>query len=188
MKKFLFILLIILSIGFISCEKEIIEIPQTPVEVSNEVSIFGEWLLVDGQMFITNTETNEKIVMNHFSDERTVSSLNYSGIKFDIERIEKGVTTWKFLEPPTIPGTGSFILNGNNEKPLGFHMTKNNWTIVEHPLADTPEEMGLGGSGRPFNAYVVSGDTIIIQIQEMVGSINGYNCVYFSELTFVKIG
>lgn len=189
MKKLLLVLLAVLFIGFSSCKKDELEVitPQEQVEETPEVSLIGKWLLIDGQMFFTNLETNEKTVYNHFGPGRTVSSLRYSGIIFEIEEIEQFVTVWEFGEPKSIPGYADFYLNYDYEHPLAVYITRDSRRIVEHPLTTNPEDMQLGGSARPFNDYVIDDHTIMIQIQEGYETINGYNYVYFSELKFEKI-
>jgi len=192
MKRLFFILTLAFSIGLVSCQKEDITPNQDEVvdagTIEQEISIFGEWKLLDGKMFMENIETGEKTVYAHFDANKTVSSLRYSGSMFDFETIEQNVTTWEFVQPPMVPGTGDFILNGDVANPMGFYMTVNNWTIVEHPTASNAQEMQLGGSSRPISAYVEDYDQKIINfyVQEAYESIDGYNYKYFSELTFQK--
>jgi len=185
MKKFL-ILIAILIIGFSSCKKEELDTPP-PSDDSTfiEVSILNKWVLVDATMYFRNLETNQWYSMSHFGPDRTVSSLRYSGVMFEIERIEQFVTTWEFKAPPSIPGTGEFILDNDTINPYGFYMTAHNWTIIEHPLCG--ENTQLGGSSRPINVYVIDENYIMIQIEQVYESIGGYNHVYFSELKFQKV-
>ena len=58
-------------------------------------------------------------------------------------------------------------------------------TIIEDP---THGQQNMGGSGRPFSGITLdyTNQLIGITIQEMEGSINGYNCRYFTELTLKK--
>ena len=57
MKKLLFVLA--LTLTFASCQKE--NIQPNPVEVveieESGIDLYGEWVLLDGQMFIENMET-----------------------------------------------------------------------------------------------------------------------------------
>jgi hypothetical protein len=190
MKKILILLLVSLSIGFASCEKQTLTPTQEQVEtagtIENEVSIYGEWLLVDGKMYMENLETGQLVVLNHFDPTKTVSSLRYSGIMFAIEEIEINVTTWTFIAPPSVPGIGEFWLNSDSLAPYGFNVTNSNWTIIEHPSTIDPSDMKLGGSARPISAYIVDGE-VKFYVHEAYESINGVNWKYFSELTFQKI-
>lgn len=63
-----------------------------------------------------------------------------------------------------------------------------NRSIVEDPIYGISQQL-MGGSSRPFSGQTVDYDNKIVrmQIQEMEGSINGYNCHYWSELTLLKI-
>jgi hypothetical protein len=47
----------------------------------------------------------------------------------------------------------------------------------------------LGGSARPFSGQLLNYDekTVVVQIQEMEGSIDGYNCRYWTQLTLKKV-
>lgn len=189
MKKLFLIILVGLLIIFMCCETENIEDLQPPKKsVSDlEVSIINEWRLIDGKMYFTNIMTDEKFYVNHFNENKNLSSLNFPAPIYNIEKIEKDCTIWEFTEPNNIPGYGGFILNRDSSNRYAFYVTRYSWRIIEHPQSTSPSDLQLGGSARPFNSYIVGEDTIIIQIQEQYTNINGYNYKYFSELKFVKI-
>jgi hypothetical protein len=47
----------------------------------------------------------------------------------------------------------------------------------------------MGGSARPFSGQTISYEdsTVAMQIQEVEGSIDGYNCRYWTQLTLKKV-
>jgi hypothetical protein len=189
MKKFFYILLAF-TLTFTSCKKETLELAtQEEVVVQEDLRIYGKYVLLSGEMFVTNLETNEKISYNHFDANKTTSSLRYSGSQVDFETIEENVTTWEFYQPNSVPGYGEFVLNGDSINPMGFYVTNSNWTIVEHPTATTASDMQLGGSSRPIEGYVEDFDQniVVIYVQDAYENINGYNCSYYSALRFQKI-
>lgn len=190
MKQFFYILLA-LTLTFASCKKDepLVKQEQTEEVVQEDIRIYGEWILLDAKMFVENLETGEKTSFDHFDGAKTVSSLRYGGSSlYDFETIEKDVTTWEFHQPDYVPGYGEFILNGNSDTPMGFYVTKSNWTIVEHPQAGI-DDMQLGGSSRPLEAYVEDYDNNIVNfyVQTTYEAIDGYNCKYFTQLTMKKI-
>lgn len=202
MKTILIFMLSFLFIGLLSCEKEtLIEEPSNSISVEKnrtvQDTIYGKWLLVDARMYVNFSDVmtptcGDKVYYEHFSNERTISSLRHDGYYFPIEVIEKDKTVWEFKAPPSVPGTGEFILNEDYEHPMGFQVLYGStssfiWKIIEHPLTTNIEDMQLGGSARQFNAYSTGRGTITIQIQLVESSIGGYNCTYFNELDFVKI-
>ena len=189
MKKFFYILLA-LTLTFTSCKKETLELANTEeVLVDEELRIYGKYVLLSGEMLVTNLELNIKTSYNHFDVNKSISSLRYSGSQLEFETIEQNVTTWEFYEPNSVPGFGEFILNGDTINPMGFYVTTSNWTIVEHPTSTTASEMQLGGSSRPIEGYVedVDQNIVVIYVQDAYESIDGYNCKYYSELRFQKI-
>ena len=196
MKKLFYLFLAFASIFFVSCEKE--ELEPDYYDVSDEptvseddtVSIYGKFVLLSGKMYIHNLETNQKTAYNHFDAVKTTSSLNYYGSIYDIEKLEQNVTTWEITPPPYVPGNGTFILNNDTLNPYGFHVTKSNWTIIEHPLSGSYGiTVKMGGSARPLNGYLISkaDSTVMFKIQEDYANIGGYNCKYVNELMFKKI-
>jgi hypothetical protein len=192
MKKFFYILIAI-SITFVSCKKEVIEPINNEVEetskIDEEIRIYGKWVLIDAIMYVENLETHEKTSYNHFGTNKTTSSLRYSGSMYDFEDIEQGVTTWSFHQPNYVPGYGEFVLNGDTLNPMGFYVTKSDWTIVEHPQATNIDDMQLGGSARPIEAdiYDYGQEIVEFYVQITYENIDGYNCKYFTELKMQKI-
>ncbi len=178
------LILLFAFLSLISCEKELPPPIEEPIPVEETISVFGDWLLVDGKMYIENLETGEKTVYNHFDDTKTVSSLRYDGSIFELERIVVDSTIWSFIAPTDIPSIGEFWLNNDSLTPYGFNLTTSNMSIVEWPTGPTQ----LGGSSRPLSAYIsnYSENSVNFYVQESYESIDGMNCKYFSELTFVK--
>ena len=187
--KSLIYLIIVASLVLVSCKKENLNPnPQIPTQVNQEIRLYGKWLLVGGSMYVENMETGEKTKYDHFGPGKTTSSLNYDGSVFAIEVLELNTTTWSFYEPPSVPGFGDFVLNGDIQHPYGFYVTKNNWTIMEHPQS-TSSNTQMGGSSRPISASICnySDSTVYFYVQEGYTSINNQNYTYISELKFKKI-
>ena len=187
--KSLIYLIIVASLVLVSCKKENLNPnPQIPTHVNQEIRLYGKWLLVGGSMYVENIETGEKTKYDHFGPGKTTSSLNYDGSVFAIEVLELNTTTWSFYEPPAVPGFGDFVLNGDIQHPYGFYVTKNNWTIMEHPQS-TSSNTQMGGSSRPISASICnySDSTVYFYVQEGYTSINNQNYTYISELKFKKI-
>jgi hypothetical protein len=188
MRNLLVILGLILTFGFTSCTKPE-DLPQ-PMEieevetVDETISVFGEWVLIGGNMYLENLETGETTVIPHFGGSTTVSSLRYEGSLYDIEDLVVNTTTWTFIAPPSIPNTGEFWLNNDSANPYGLNLTSSNMTIVENSTGTQK----LGGSARPLSAYSNGiPNQANFYIQETYTSINGANYKYYNELTFEKI-
>lgn len=189
MKKFFYILLALMLV-FTSCKKETLTpVNEEVVVVEDELRIYGKYVLLSGEMYVTNLETNQKTMYNHFDANKTTSSLRYSGSLVDFEDLEQDVTTWAFSQPDYVPGFGEFILNNDSINPMGFYVTKSNWTIMEHPTANSASDMQLGGSARPIEGYVddYGANIVVIYVQDAYENIDGYNCSYYSALKFQKI-
>jgi hypothetical protein len=187
--KNLIYLIICASLVLTSCHKENIQPNSQPaVLVNQEISLYGEWLLVGGSMYMENLETGKKTKYDHFGPGKTISSLDYNGSDLDIEVIELNVTTWSFYQPPLVPGYGRFALNGDTLNLYGLNVTKHNWTIMENPTA-TMSTMQMGGSTRPISAKICdySDSIVYFYIQEGYASIDNENYSYISELKFKKI-
>jgi hypothetical protein len=184
MKNLLVVLTLIFGFTLTSCHKEEVTPPNTLIEEVETISVFGEWLLVDGKMYMENLETGEKTVYDHFGPTKSVSSLRYDGYMFEFERIVVDSTLWTFTTPYNIPGTGQFWLDNDSIQPYGFYVTDTNMTIVENSVGVTQ----LGGSARPITAFIDEDGTNSVNffVQEAYESINGVNYKYFSELTFQK--
>jgi len=188
MKNLIYLLAVSLVLITSSCQKENIQPTVQQEQTIQQIRLYGKWLLVGGSMYMTNLETGQKTKYNHFGPNKTTSSLDYNGSDIELETIEVNVTTWSFYQPPAVPGYGNFVLNGDMQNPYGFYVTKNNWTIMEHPQA-TSSNMQMGGSSRPISSELcnISDSTAYFYIQEGYTSINGQNYTYISELKFRKI-
>lgn len=196
MKKLFYLFFAFTFIFLTSCEKEPLDdenigiVDPNTISEDDTTSVYGKFLLLSGKMYITNLETNQKTVYNHFDAVKTTSSLNYYGSTYDIEELEQNVTTWEITPPPHVPGDGEFILNNDTLDPYGFHVTKSNWTIVEHALTGNYGiTLKMGGSARPLYGYLISkaDSTVMFRLQEDYANIGGYNCKYVSELMFKKL-
>jgi len=157
-------------------------------DTTNKITLWGKFLVIDAVMYVENHETGKKTKYNHFDATKNISSLRWGGSMFDIETIIKDSTTYSFYEPLNFPGTGKFVLNSDTTKHYGVSYMGWNKAIVEDPVYGMSQQM-LGGSSRPFSGQLLNYDdkTVVIQIQEMEGSIDGYNCRYWSQLTLKKI-
>ena len=189
MKSFIYLILVVVLSLTVSCKKENIQPNVKPeVEQAQEIRIYGKWLLIGGSMYMTNMETNVKTKYDHFGPNKTISSLDYDGADIEFEIIELNITTWSFYQPPSVPGFGEFVLNGDLVNPYGFYVTNNNWTIMEHPQS-TASNMQMGGSSRPISATIHSySDSIVyFYVQNGYTSIDNQNYSYFSELKFQKV-
>jgi hypothetical protein len=170
LKIFIFILL------FVSCKKK-----------EQDLKPWGVWVLRDAYMYVTYDD-GIKEKWAHFSDSKKVSSLRYDGnILFDIEKIEKDVTTWTFYRPRTNPGDGDFVLNGDETRNYLLHYMGDNMSIIESD--EQPLQSNLGGSSRPIKGHTIDSKNklITIQVQMVVGSIKGRNCEYHTLLTMERI-
>lgn len=192
MKKLSLIFGLLVLVFLSSCTKEDVKPISEEVNdaglINEEIRLYGKWLLLDATMYIENLETGQKTSYAHFDANKTVSSLRYDGALFNFEVIEQNVTTWSFYQPPHVPGFGEFVLNGDTLNPMGFYVTKSEWSIVEHPTANA-SNMQLGGSSRPIEAYIqdYSNNIVNFYVQISYESINGYNCKYFTEMRMKKI-
>ncbi len=188
-KKALFLFV---CVSLIACEKEIIypsdqyPIPKKDTTQHPLIDAWGEFLVIDGKMYITNNENGERTVFNHFDINKNISSLRWGGSMFEIEDIEKDKTTYSFYRPKPNSNYGNFVLNGDTSKNYEVYWTANNSTIIEDPF--DPDYL-LGGSARPFKGSTLSykDSLITMWIQEVETSISGYNCRYYTILTLKKI-
>ena len=188
MKNLLLLFLIGFSLVFTSCDKEKDPIYQAvhEAETKDSISLYGEWTLISGKLYVENTETGENLVYDHFDATKTTSSLRYSGPMYDFENIEIYVTSWTFIQPINSVAQGEFWLNGDDSDPYGLTIVGDMWTIVEHSSGGTSK---LGGSARPIEAVIIDYDSGIVEftVQDAYESIDGYNCNTFSKLRFQKV-
>lgn len=190
MKKFIYLFLLAFGLFFTSCEKEELQdepIIEVGIQEDDTTSVYGKYQLISGKMYITNLETNERKVYNHFGPGKSTSSLRYNGSLYPIEDLIEGVTTWEITPPPYVPGYGEFILNGDYANPFGFNVTRSNWTIIEHPSGGSGQQMG--GSAIPLEGHLIdkAEGTVMFTLFQGYASIDGYNVRYLSELTFKKL-
>jgi hypothetical protein len=169
MKRLIYLLILSISLILTSCKKD------------NELNIYGTWVLVDGTLYVDNMETGEKTKYHHFADGKTRSQLSgFNKPTIGFEVLIKDSTTWEFKR------NGDFILNGNVDSPMFCNIRGYYMSIIEHPTSGISM---LGGSARPFEAYTYDykKKIMIIKIQEQVGSKDGRNIEWRSELLFRQI-
>ena len=190
MRQFILLVLLGFSLAFTSCDKKEDPIYQAVEEVkSDTLSLYGEWILVSGKLYVENLETGENTVYDHFDASKTTSSLRYSGVLYEFERLEVDVTTWTFIQPINSIAQGEFWLNGDDINPYGLNIVGNMWTITEHASTTSSSDMKLGGSSRPITAVIIDYKSKIVEftVQDAYESIDGYNCNTFSKLRFQKV-
>jgi hypothetical protein len=187
----------VVLVTLVSCEKKYPyptnDYPHTQADDlgqvdSREISLWGKFLIIDAVMFVDNHETGEYKKYHHFGPNKDISSLRWGGSMFDIETIEKNKTTYSFYKAKGVSPYGKFVLNGDTSKHYGLFVKGFNTTIIEDPVYGKQNPL-LGGSARPFSGQILNYDekTVVMQIQETEGSINGYNCRYWTQLTLKKI-
>jgi len=191
MKKYFKLISLFLVLGFNSCHKEVLPTDEYPFKEPKfdsitGISMWGKFLVVDGVMYVDNNETGERKVYRHFGDNKDTSSLRWGGPMFDIEVIIRNYTTYSFYKPINFPGYGDFILNDDTTKQYAVFYVGYNHRIVEDPVFG---QSLMGGSARPFSGQTISeqDSLVAIQIQEVEGSVDGYNCHYWTQLTLKKI-
>lgn len=194
MKKTALYFILSITIFVSSCKKEVIYpsdelTAQAQVPNLNNggcINRWGKFVIVGATMWVENHETGEKKTYNHFSANKSRSSLRWGGSLFDIENIIKDTTTYSFYKPFSYPGFGRFVLNDDTTKFYVVNYVGMYSTIMDDP---THGQSNIGGSSRPFSGITVdyNNNLIGITIQEVEGSIDGYNCRYFTELTLRKI-
>lgn len=154
----------------------------------NKITLWGEFLVIDAVMYVDNHETGQKTKYNHFDSNKKVSSMRWGGSMFDIETIVKDSTTYSFYRPLGQSPYGKFVLNEDTTKHYSVYFQGFYKEITEDPVYGVSEQL-MGGSSRPFSGQILNYNekTVVIQIQEMEGSVNGYNCKYWTQLTLKKI-
>jgi len=190
MKNLYYLLLLLI---LCSCEKEypLIECdnnyPTTQgVVIDNQLDfIEGDWLLVDGTMYMENLDINDSYEISHFINGPK-GSLRYGGSMYLFEDLDKHRTVWTLSFPENVPGVGEFMVNYDSTYTYGLNVTENNLTVTE---TITGSYLLLGGSSRPIQYEVLDEDNKIINIyvQESYENINGYNFRYHSKLKFVQL-
>lgn len=183
--------LAILAVMTVSCQKQVIyptgQLPSnvpTGSNTANSISMWGEFVVTDAVMYMDNHETGEKTVYQHFNTGKTVSSMRLGGSLFDIETIEKNVTTYSFYQP--INNTGRFVLNEDSTKLYDVNYMGQYTSIIENPKGNGQL---MGGSSRPYSGWTTdfTNNVVTIHIEQMEGSYNGNNVSYYTELKLKKI-
>jgi len=191
MKKLLIYL--VLSFSILSCQKEY-PYPTDDYSVAytddkqQRITHWGKFLVVDAVMYVENHETGTKYMFNHFDDVKVISSMRWGGSYFDIENISKNVTTWSFYRPLSEYDDGVFVLNDDEDKHYRFHFNGPYKSIIEDPIHGMDEQL-MGGSARPYSGSILDykNKLVSVRIQESEGSIDGYNCRYWTQLTLQKV-
>ena len=191
MKKFLYLIFILLGLASCKKEKPIYPTDELPANVPSlaaftGISMWGEFIIIDAVMYYEDHETGDKFVFNHFDIDKDTSSLRLGPPLFDIETIIRNKTSYSFYKPINNSYYGNFILNNDTTKHYEIYYMGMYMSIIEDPF----EPQGLlGGSARPFSGQTISeaDSTVAIQIQEMEGSLNGHNCHYWTQLKLKKI-
>lgn len=183
MKNISYIIFIFVIFIYTNCEIGKIDTidENDSIEIVDNTFIYGEWRLIKGQMFFENLDTDEKFYKRHFGNGREISSLRYSGIAYELEKIILNYTIWKFKKNNT------FILNKKENTPYGLNISNSYISITENPLNDT---VLLGGSARPIDIIEIDEQKMIIKISTIYENINingNYNFRYFNILIFEKI-
>ena len=157
-------------------------------DTTNKITLWGKFLIIDAVMYVDNHETGQKTKYNHFDNIKNISSMRWGGSMFDIETIIKDSTTFSFYRPIAQSKYGKFVLNGDTTKHYAVYFQGFNKSITEDPVYGMTQSV-MGGSSRPFSGQLLNYNdkTVVIQIQEMEGSIDGYNCKYWTQLTLRKI-
>ena len=187
--------MVLIVLLFSSCEKTEMNDPskddgtEVPsLDNGETIDRWGVFLIIDAVMYVENLTTGEKWFYNHFSLSKSRSSLRWGGSIFDIEEIIQDTTTYTFYKPTSYPGNGCFILNGDKAKHYMVHYIGLYTTIIEDPVYGFEEQL-ISGSARPFSGQVWDADeqTIAIQIQETIETINGEDVRYWTQLKLKKI-
>lgn len=168
--------LFVISITFISCQKEervVPDNPQTTVEKPKDISPIGyDWELYSGRVFITNLDNQSTFYYDHFGPNKNVSNLDIfspSTLPFDI--VNKGLTKWKFTS------SNLFILDGGST--YTFSLNTNNIFRV----------YGMeNGSSRIIEILNCTADYMNVKVLESSGSDGNFNYSFYTILTFTKVG
>jgi hypothetical protein len=187
MKKIAFILGI-LVLSFFSCKKADIQPVKEETAINQELSIYGKWLLIGGDMYVEDMDTHVKTKYNHFSTIKTTSSLRYEGALFSIETLTNNATVWEFKQPINNSFYGDFILNNDTLNPYCLYVTTYNMSVTE-ALNATSSTMQMGGSSLPieYSTSDFNNGIMDIKVFESFIVINNTNYNYFSILKFKKL-
>lgn len=176
MKNILFLISLLVVVGFSSCKKEPVITPENPQTVINNppnVNPIGyTWELYSGRVFVKNLDNGSTFYYDHFSSNKNSSNLDIytpSWIPFDI--VTKGSTTWKFTS------TNQFILDGGSTYNCNVNT---NGIFSVYGLEN--------GSQRTIEVLNSTENYMSVKVRETVGSDGVSNYSFYSVLTFVKIG
>jgi hypothetical protein len=176
MKNILFLIGLLVVVGFSSCKKEPVITPENPQTVINNPSnvnpIGYTWELYSGRVFVKNLDNGNTFYYDHFSSNKNYSNLDIytpSWIPFDI--VTKGSTTWKFTS------TNQFILDGGSTYNCSINT---NGIFSVYGLEN--------GSQRTIEVLNSTENYMSVKVRETVGSDGVSNYSFYSVLTFVKIG
>ena len=190
MKVFIYLLGLMLLVC--SCEKDLVEynnsnVPLDSGDVGPVLSINGEWLLISGRMYLKEMEgAYESVKYDHFGIGKSSSSMRYGGSLYRIEELYEDSTIWDF--DINEYGGGVFILDRDSSSAYNIQAGNyGSWRITENMNMNIPQKMG--GSAKPFSAYINDFDNRIIDviINEMSTGIDGINYTYHNVLQFKKL-
>lgn len=170
MKK---ILILILFLIFISCEKKEVVPTTSSVVVPNTIEnpIGVTWELYSGKVFVKNITLLDNYYYDHFGPNKNSSNLDvFSPSWLPIDIITKGITTWKFTS------SGQFILDGISIYDCNLY----NSTFSVYGLEN--------GSARPITILSNNNDYMVVKIYESNGNNGTYNFSFYTYLTFRRAG
>lgn len=170
MKK---ILILILSLIFIGCEKKEVAPTTSSVVVTNTIEnpIGVTWELYSGRVFVKNITLLDNYYYDHFGPNKNSSNLDvFSPSWLPIDIITKGITTWKFTS------SGQFILDGISIYDCNLY----NSTFSVYGLEN--------GSARPITILSNNNDYMVVKIYESNGNNGTYNFSFYTYLTFRRAG
>jgi len=186
-KLFLFLIIPLL----LSCKKDEIEYNDIHVDVEDSIdgtgiTLEGSWVLIGGQMYVTNLDNNVKTRYAHFSDEKTHSSMRMDGSIYRIEELYVDSTTWTFRKYSDSP-YGKFYLDKDSVNYYGMQISTYANRITEAMEVNLPRKMA--GSAKPFRAFVndLEYQIIDIKVHEAYTNDGVNNFNYYSILQFKKL-
>lgn len=192
MKSFIKIAVVLFSLLVtVSCEKEPIEYNGSNIVYPNDdgepsLSLNGKWKLISGRMYLQRLDGYyTSVKFDHFGPGKTHSSMRYGGSQYRIEELYQDSTIWEFSINTN--GYGTFILDGDSLAHYSLQSENSGYRrIMEDMNMNAPQKMG--GSSKPFIAYINNFDEEIIDIvvNEAYTNLDGYNYRYHNVLQFKK--
>lgn len=169
------VLLILLTIGFTSCNKQNLEPTSEATVINNPVNVnpIGvSWELYSGRVFVKNLDNGSKLYYDHFGSTKNSSNLDVflpSWLPIDI--ITKGSTNWKFNS------SNQFVLDGGSSY---------NYNVNTNGIFNV---YGLeNGSARNIEVINSTNDYMDVKVFESNGNDGTYNYSFYTVLTFVRVG